>query len=102
MTGLVCLLVVWNALHPLVLPFPGQHSPIAELSLPKAPSRWAGLSPVTAAHKVCITLMMFRSPLHGSLNRAPSLGTVWPRRLCTNLEVVKICADLQVFTRYPW
>lgn len=82
--------------------FPHQHGPIAELSLPKVPSRCAWLSPVTATQEVCITLMMFRFPLHGSLNLAPSLGTFWPTRLRTNLEVVKICADLQVFTRYPW
>lgn len=40
--------------------FPHQHGPIADLSLPKAPSHCAWLSPITATHEVCITLMMFK------------------------------------------
>lgn len=68
-----------------------QHDQIAELSLPKALSHCEWLSPVTATHAFCITLMMFRFHLCSGLNLALSLGTFWPTRLHMNLEVVIIC-----------
>lgn len=69
---------------------PQQPGPTAELSLPKLHLQ---LLPHT---RFALLWWCLRFPLHGSLNLALSSGTFWPTRLHTNLEAVKICADLQV------